>query len=599
MLSDNIALWVSAAGLEPPYYRFYTDSDGSQELSKLIFNTNNSYTFYRLNEETSHPFFISDIGYKQTSSDAILITGDGTPSTGITGDQTFKVEFAEAAGAIEELLYYCTSHTSMLGEFIVSAAENHNPGISTAHDEINRSTAASSINFSDNYTKSYKAELKFLRQYPKEDSRIKITFEPDNGWLNVDGSDPTATYQHIAGLSSPYAVSSPAAPGANARTTLVPRDSIGQHLNGSAGGTIEYIHPDAGGEDTATRVHFSFNNIGHVVSIDEPDLARLNTNSNIDRGINTTSGSDAVAGDDYNQFLEIVPSETSEGGLSIFFSGTTPTGDTFYNPITAFGFYLMGREQKRDVILEVTDIHNNIILEYLTVEPTAANTAVVEYISFAVDEDDAPIASLSLTEEFNDEAGSERDIFSIDDLSIIPAKEILFLHSIDDVSTQKSIKSFTLSKPVFLGSQDVYTVITGTNKKDKITGTLEGEILSGMKGKDILKGGKGADGFLFHHSGKFGNKHADLIKDFDSNERDSILLDNDLFGLSQKIKFKSYSRKSKAKKAARSKNDFVYDDKKGLLYFNENGKQKGWGNGGLFAKLQGAPKLGADDFTIV
>ena len=120
-----------------------------------------------------------------------------------------------------------------------------------------------------------------------------------------------------------------------------------------------------------------------------------------------------------------------------------------------------------------------------------------------------------------------------------------------------------------------------------------------MKGKDILKGGKGADGFLFHHSGKFGNKHADLIKDFDSYERDSILLDNVLFGLSQKIKFKSYSRKNKVKKAARSKNDFVYDDKKGLLYFNENGKQKGWGNGGLFAKLQGAPELGADDFTIV
>ena len=117
MPADNIALWVSAAGLEPPYYRFYTDSDGSQELSKLIFNTNNSYTFYRLNEETSHPFFISDIGYEQTSSDAILITGDGTPSTGITGDQTFKVEFAEAAGAIDEL-YITANHTSMLGEFM-------------------------------------------------------------------------------------------------------------------------------------------------------------------------------------------------------------------------------------------------------------------------------------------------------------------------------------------------------------------------------------------------------------------------------------------------------------------------------------------------
>ena len=595
----NTNLWVSAAGFESPYYRFYTDSGGSEELTELTFDTSNSYTFYRLNEETSHPFFISDTGYKQTSSDAILITGDGSPSAGITGDQSFKIEFTESPGAIEQLLYYCTSHTSMVSSFLVSLAGSHSTGISSAHDEINKSTKASSINFGNHYTNSYTAELKFLQQYPEENDTIKITFEPDNGWLNVDGSDPTVTYQHIAGLSSPYAASSPAAPGANARTTLVPRDSIGQHLNGSAGGTIEYIHPDASGEDTATRVHISFNNVGHVVSIDEPDLARLNANSNIDRGINTTSGSDAVVGGDYDQFLEIVPSETSEGGLSVFFSGTTPAGETFYNPITAFGFYLMGREQKRDVILEVTDIHNNIILEYLTVEPTAANTAVVEYISFAVDEDDAPIASLSLTEEFNEDAGSERDIFSIDDLSIIPVKEIASLHSIDDISAQKSIKSFTLSKPVFLGSQDIYTLIAGTSKKDKIIGTSEGEILSGMKGKDVLKGGKGADGFLFHRLGRFGNKHADLIKDFDAYEGDLILLDNDLFDLGKKIKLKSFGNKKKVKNAAKSKNDFVYDDKKGLLYFNENGKQKGWGDGGLFAKLQGAPELGAEDFTVV
>ena len=66
-----------------------------------------------------------------------------------------------------------------------------------------------------------------------------------------------------------------------------------------------------------------------------------------------------------------------------------------------------------------------------------------------------------------------------------------------------------------------------------------------------------------------------------------------------KLRLGSYRSKNKVKKAAKSQNDFVYDSKKGLLYFNENGKQKGWGDGGLFAKLQGAPELGADDFTIV
>ena len=96
MTLENIDLWVSAAGFESPYYRFYTDSSGTQELTEPTFDTNKTYTFYRLNEETSHPFFISDIGYKQSSSDAILITGDGSPSAGITGDKSFKIEFTES-----------------------------------------------------------------------------------------------------------------------------------------------------------------------------------------------------------------------------------------------------------------------------------------------------------------------------------------------------------------------------------------------------------------------------------------------------------------------------------------------------------------------
>ena len=595
MTVENIDLWVSALGSESPYYRFYADSSGSQELTELTLLANESYTFYRLNQEISHPFFISDTGYKQTSSDAILITGDGSPSAGIIGDQSFRIEFTESEGAIEQLLYYCTTHTEMQSEFLVSDSS----GVSSAYDEIARSTEASSINISDHYANAYAAELEFLSEYPEEEGTITITFESDNGWLNVDGTDPAATYQYIAGTSSPYASSSPAAPGANARTTLVASDATGQHLDGSAGGTIEYIHPDPDGVDTATRVHFSFNNVGHVVSVDEPDLARLNESSNIDRGINITNGTDVVAGGDYDQFLEVMPSENTEGGLTVSFAGITATGDTFENPINAFGFYLMGREQKRDVTLEVVDIFNNTILEYLTVEPTDVNSAVVEYISFAVDEGDAPIASFSLIEEFDGEAGSERDIFSIDDLSIAPAAEIPFLYSIDNISTQESIKSFTLSEPVFLGSQDIDAVILGTSQKDKLTGTAQGEILSGMEGKDKLKGYEGADGFLFHQSGGLGREHADRIKDFDSTEGDSIVLDNDLFGLDTEIELKLCQSKKDVRKALKSEANFVYDERKGFLYFNQDGEEKGSGDGGLFAKLKGAPELGVSDFTIV
>ena len=184
--------------------------------------------------------------------------------------------------------------------------------------------------------------------------------------------------------------------------------------------------------------------------------------------------------------------------------------------------------------------------------------------------------------------------FNVNDL-----KEVHDIESIDDASTQKKVTTYKTQESIVLSGQDTNYVIIGTRKKDKITGTSDGEILAGMKGKDVLKGGKGADGFLFNQPGGFGNKHVDLIKDFGSNEGDSLLLDNDVFSLGKKIKIKSFRSKNKVKKAAKSKNDFVYDEKKGLLYFNENGKQKGWGDGGLFAKLQGTPELGADDFTVV
>ena len=116
MAGQNIDLWVSAGSFAAPYYLFYADSGGSQELSDLSFDTSRSYTFRRLDEATSHPFYLSDTAYKKNSSDALLITGDGSPSQGITGNESFKVEFVgDSAGNIDELLYYCSSHQSMQG----------------------------------------------------------------------------------------------------------------------------------------------------------------------------------------------------------------------------------------------------------------------------------------------------------------------------------------------------------------------------------------------------------------------------------------------------------------------------------------------------
>ena len=77
-------------------------------------------------------------------------------------------------------------------------------------------------------------------------------------------------------------------------------------------------------------------------------------------------------------------------------------------------------------------------------------------------------------------------------------------------------------------------------------------------------------------------------------------IEKELFGNRKSISFKAVSGKKQTKKAMqRTSKLFVYDDIRGRLYLNENGRDKGWGDGGLFAVLEGAPELGVDNFTII
>ena len=294
-------------------------------------------------------------------------------------------------------------------------------GFESAYDYVDRSTPALSI-ASDDYPSSYDFQEQFIASLSDD---ILITFEADNGWLDVDGSYASGfvadDHQLLAGLSSPYSIFSPAAIGADGRTTLITGVAAGDHANGTADGTIEYIHADGGSFD-GHRIHFNLDNIGHLAGPDEPDLARVNSFSNIDRGINMTAGVDAVAGGSYDQFLEVLPSEQAEGGLNVYFSGKdAASGDAFANPVTAFGFYLMGREIKRDVYLDVYNADGDLIHSAPTSEPGSLDEAVVEYISFSLDPavDASPIQSFSLREEFGAaDDSSRRDIFSIDNLSL-------------------------------------------------------------------------------------------------------------------------------------------------------------------------------------
>ena len=86
-----IEIFVSAGSFDDPAYTFFK-ADG-QAIKRFKINPKKVYTFKRLNEASTHPFYISDTGVKQKSSKAIKLKGDGDFNEGITGDQTFSLSF--------------------------------------------------------------------------------------------------------------------------------------------------------------------------------------------------------------------------------------------------------------------------------------------------------------------------------------------------------------------------------------------------------------------------------------------------------------------------------------------------------------------------
>jgi hypothetical protein len=98
---------------------------------------------------------------------------------------------------------------------------------------------------------------------------------------------------------------------------------------------------------------------------------------------------------------------------------------------------------------------------------------------------------------------------------------------------------------------------------------------------------------------KFKKKFADKITNFNPST-DTLEIDTDSFGIDSSATFASgKNMKEVKKKLAKQHFDFLYDEKKGGLYFNENGADKGFGEGGIIAILKGAPDLTMDNIDLM
>ena len=98
---------------------------------------------------------------------------------------------------------------------------------------------------------------------------------------------------------------------------------------------------------------------------------------------------------------------------------------------------------------------------------------------------------------------------------------------------------------------------------------------------------------------KFNKKSADKITNFNPSS-DTLEIDTDSFGIDSSATFASgKNKKTVKKKLAKQDFDFLYDEKKGGLYFNENGADKSFGDGGIIAILKGAPDLTSGNLEFI
>ena len=129
--------------------------------------------------------------------------------------------------------------------------------------------------------------------------------------------------------------------------------------------------------------------------------------------------------------------------------------------------------------------------------------------------------------------------------------------------------------------------------KDATTGELVRSIYyhDGTPAWKTTKEPETKDNILITRPQIFNKRSADKITNFNPST-DNLDIYTDSFGIASSATFAAgKNKKTVKKKLAKQDFDFLYDEKKGGLYFNENGVERGFGDGGIIAILKGAPEL--------
>ncbi|MEH2140344.1 choice-of-anchor D domain-containing protein, partial [Nostoc sp.] len=180
---------------------------------------------------------------------------------------------------------------------------------------------------------------------------------------------------------------------------------------------------------------------------------------------------------------------------------------------------------------------------------------------------------------------------------ISTANAVTFLNDLDN-----NISGFYNSNDVING-QGGNDTINGSGGNDLLRGGTGNDLLIGGQGNDTLVGGMGADSFLYDINAAFNSAAIgiDTIADFNHSQGDKIILDKTTFNALNSVAGTGFSKASDfqiTSLGAVSNAVIVYDPITGQLLYNQNGSAAGFGTGGQFAKLTGAPTLTASDFIV-
>ena len=118
-----IEVCVSAGSFSNPYYTFKNKK--GKTIEGLEINPSKRYRSRRADKASTHPFYISNQGWNQPATRQIKLKGNGDYQNGIINSEIFTLTIRKKHrknfSTSGRLFFYCTSHPSMLDDFIIDA----------------------------------------------------------------------------------------------------------------------------------------------------------------------------------------------------------------------------------------------------------------------------------------------------------------------------------------------------------------------------------------------------------------------------------------------------------------------------------------------